>query len=131
MSLPSLEEMTAWGTDETLAEVYVILPTGWKFNLNVSGDYPVAEIVDEQGEVKWEDGSSDLKMLLFHAYGWLRNLLPRSAPHPEWGTRRRDDYRIPCVGKVGLANAPSVPDPADLDPDEIATMYGIEPNGDE
>jgi hypothetical protein len=132
MHLPSLEEMTAWSTEETLSEVYSILPANWKFRYGTGGPYPTASIIDEQGGVRWESGFPDFKMLLFDAYGWLREHLHKQDPsHPAWETRKRDDFRVPCTGKVGLANSPPVPEPGDIDPDEVAMVYGIKTNGDE
>jgi hypothetical protein len=120
--MPTIEEMSAWTLDELKVEIHQALPPGWSFNYGWNEDVDGwATIHDETGKTAWETaGVWDETLLLFNAYGWLttRNVEPKN---PVWA-RRRGVVPKPVVGQYSLPGV-SVPDPEDLDPAEIASVY--------
>lgn len=119
--MPSVEEMTAWTTEDIEAEIRVSLPKNWQFEHGCSETGGWAIIRDEEGETKWETAMvPDERLLLFNAYGWLitRSAVPRL---PAWA-RRKGEIPKPLVGHFSLPGV-SVPDPEDLDPAEVAAVY--------
>jgi len=119
--MPSLEEMTAWEPEDIEAEIRLALPKDWSFQSGCSENGGWAVIGDEEGQIKWETASvPDERLLLFNAYGWLttRGMEPKN---PAWA-RRKGVTPQPRIGQFSLPGV-SVPDPEDLDPAEIASVY--------
>ncbi len=118
----SLEEMTAWTAEDAQAAILASLPEGWSFIPKTVSGWAVAQFTDENGKVVWEDHSADVRLLFFNAYGWLhlREHKPRS---PAWKLRTKevDLYRPTQPGQV-YPHVP-VPDPEDLDPEEVKAVY--------
>src|SRR5512137_783473 len=119
--MPSLEEMTAWESEDIEDAIRQALPKGWQFEYGCSESGGWAVIGDEEGQIKWETtGVPDERLLLFNAYGWLitRGMEPRN---PAWALRK-GSIPQPKVGQFSLPGV-SVPDPEDLDPAEIESVY--------
>jgi len=131
----SLEEMTSWSPEDIRAAIAAELPLGWSFVPDVVNSWVHAKIVDAEGTVLWEDSSADQRLLYFNAYGWL-NLRSSQARHPAWRPRtkevdpseRRSPREWPSEAEFkprahqGGAEA-SIPDPEDLDPAEVYSVY--------
>jgi hypothetical protein len=123
--MATLQEMTAWTLEEIQAEIYALLPADWKFEfLDGEGQWHTT-FLGADGECLWRMSYMEPRILLFDAYGWLElQVHPRKATNPAWTPN--DRWRLVPVGKVGLPGV-SVPDPEDLDPTEIATVYSSRP----
>lgn len=89
----------------------------------------VARIEAPAGEVVYQGESVDRRLALLNVYGylWLKEQ-PPVVQGSVWD---------PTTARPGQAPVPkpaqSIPDPEDLDPDEVAAVYGIrhrEANGD-
>lgn len=109
-------EIALWGPEEALHELRESLPLGWKLFLRMEDQYAVAELHDESDSLVWIGSNSDPKILCLDGLGWLmtRNHRPQ---HPAWKPRDREiALRVPNQSSRD-------PDPADLDPVEIAAVY--------
>ncbi len=118
----SIEEVTTWTTEEAYAEVLTHLPKGCTFNIEREQEagYWMANILDETGAWLWSsDPASDPRIAILNAYGWLH---ARSDPgrHPAWVRRGEIDSKV-VTGRYGLPGV-HVPDPEDLDPEEVERM---------
>lgn len=117
----SLEEMASWDVQDVRAAIASDLPEGWKFIPEVVNGWYFAKYFDDVGRVVWEDQSADQRLLFFNAYGWLhlRNHKPRI---PAWKLRTSE---VSPATVAGRASHPQivVPDPEDLDPDEVRSVY--------
>jgi len=114
-----LEEMTAWSIDEIVAAIYTLVPREWYFDRWDDDHGLHARVVaNETGEVMWDDTHADERLLLFNAYGWLwaRNQ-PKLAPDDPWNRRR--ELTSAAVSRMAMR----IPDPEDLQPDEIRSVY--------
>lgn len=116
--MPSLSELTAATLPELAAEVSAALPAGWQFDYDRTpeGHFEGA-IMDGTGSVCWSDAQADERFILLNAFGWLHT---RNAPaaHPAWV---RGPLVLPKL--VPLVSKQS-DDPADLDPDQVESVYG-------
>lgn len=117
--MPSVEEMSAWTEEETRAAIHVLLPEGWHFNLLRREGMLVAQFLGPDGGEIWARAEPDRKILLLNAYGWLWSR-GKSPEHPMWRSRTKLT-RVP-VHRVGLPGV-EVPDPEDLDPEEVVSVY--------
>ena len=121
--MPSLEEMSAWSLDDIEAAIHHDLPNGWTYQRGYDPDRAGwATVIDAEGKVVWETSQiPDERLLLFNVYGWLltRTATPR---HPAWARRTGPTPR-PVVGQRFLPGI-SIPDPEDIDPSEVQSVYG-------
>ena len=115
-----LEEMTAWSLDEIVGAIYTLVPKPWVFEHWQDDDYVFhARVKVKSSEQSlWEDTHADERLLLFNAYGWLwaRNQ-PKLPPDDPWVRRR--ELTSSAVSRMALG----IPDPEDLQPDEIKSVY--------
>jgi len=109
-----------WSEDRTKEEISLLLPKGWvfRFDRNEIG-YWETSFLDETNTSKWSALSLAPNIALFNAYGWIAlQRVPRG--QGVWGPRR--DLTLQGVNAEALRKV-SVPDPEDLDPVEIASVY--------
>lgn len=115
----SPQEMARWSNEEVLAEVKRLLPEGHIITcgFDKESEFWFATVRDATNKVVWEDFRADLKFALLNAYGW--RVLSQRTPqeHSPW-VRRRDLTNATVARK-----AAGIEDPADLDPDEVASVY--------
>lgn len=112
--MPTLAEITSWGSSEILQAIRELLPSGWTCSFTIDG----GEIRDAEGQVVWKDLVGDERLLLLNGYGFL---LTREQPvrsHHIWGARSHELTREKVLRK-----ALEFPDPEDLDPDFLANVY--------
>lgn len=115
----SIQEMTAWTARDIEQAIHAARPPTWRFKLEVEQGVYAATFTDAEGNVIWTLEGFDERLTLFDAYGWLqRRQLPRT--NPVWIRKRGERYR-PQVGPTSLSGV-RVPDPGDLDPDEISAV---------
>ncbi len=115
-------EMTLWSTDQIEAEIREILPSGHRFHTGWDEEHRVwyfrFETETDSGE--WvtveEEVAMDQKVALFTAYGWV--WLQRAVPDHDSPWVRRQE-----VTKERVTQRVNAPDPEDLVPDEIASVY--------
>ena len=127
--MPTIEEMTAWSPRDIQVELKKLLPEGWVFEHIVSRDgFFRALVVDVSDQkkplVQWEGDNLDERLLLFDAYGWLwmKKHPPEKRQRTPWKTRKSELTRKAVTQRVTLGKDPA-PDPEDLDPNEVASIY--------
>jgi hypothetical protein len=113
----SLEETTTWTSDDALARLKQTLPASWELKHSVEQGWYRATIQNEEGEQQWAGEHPDPKILFLDALGWLR-LRNHQTKNPAW--RRRRERGVVLV-RPGTQDV--VPDPPDLDPDEVGVVY--------
>ena len=125
--MATLEEVTAWSVDEIRAEIRATLPAGWVFEeKQLPRGVRRARFLrpDAKGDLVpvWGDTHMDERLLLLGAYGllWTRD----HRPHPDspW-IRRNNPTREAVTRQVIAKQRCSVPDPEDVDPEEVAAVY--------
>lgn len=123
---PTLEEMTGWTPTEIEAAIRKIKPQGVNFECGIdreAGAWFVQFWQDNQGKknILFEDWGFEQRIVYFNAYGWAwarqRGPTQRTSP---W-TRRQGEVTPQVVQRK--AKASSIPDPADLDPNQIRAVY--------
>jgi hypothetical protein len=112
----SLEETYTWTAEDALDRLKKSVPEGWRVVHRVDAGWHRITLVNDEGEEQWVREQADAKILFLDALGWLRVKYHKTT-HPAWRPR---DQEVPlCRPPVGV----SAPDPADLDPDEVASVY--------
>lgn len=118
--MPSLEEMTIWSTEDLNRQIQLSLPSGWTMRSASEGGIYSATVLDQTGEAQWHGQRTDYRLLQLDVYGWLITRGAKSQ-NPAWA--RRDNLTPKRVGRdIGLGG-PSIPDPEDLDPEEVRAVY--------
>lgn len=113
-----------WDVDRTLDEIQALLPPGWAFRFepHLRGFW-VAEFYDKSKALLWEDANPAANLLLFDAYGWIKERVqPRKTPGPGSNWVRRRELTVQQVSAEALQRS-RLPDPPDLDPNEVASVY--------
>ena len=123
--MATLEEMTTWAPDDIQGEILTMLPEGWRFEFIPEDQQWRARFLNAEGTILWWNTYIEPRFLLFDAFGWLFRRHHKTV-NPIWTPRSQREF-VP-VGKVGLQGV-TVPDPEDLDPDEIAAVYSGRPKG--
>jgi len=121
--MPTPEEVSAWSFEEILAEIQVLLPPGSRVTSvsNPDGYWVVMVERDtpEGPEVDLREVNPDRRLAALDVFGqlWLR-----SAPQPSKDSPwvRRNELRQAAVPSRSI---PRVPDPEDLDPAEVNSVY--------
>lgn len=113
----SVEEISTWSNEETLAQIRKSLPPGWSFSHDISFGWHYATATDGAGVTQWSGEHLDERVLYLDAFGWLsyREYQPRN---PIWRPRS-GELRVPG----GVPSRETV-DPGDLDPAEVRAVYG-------
>lgn len=106
--------MTAWTVDDVVQAVRDALPEGWSYE--VEPETASARIL-EGSDVRWERADPDLRLLSFHALGWLM-VRGKDAPRNAWALRAGE-----LTTSDVLRRAQEVSDPPDVDPEEIRKAY--------
>ncbi len=118
--MPTLEETTLWTAEDVATQIKLILPVGWSVTYEGSSGKPYDGLIkDENSLPVWSGSSTDRRLLLFDVYGWLL-VRRRKGSNPFW-VRSGTPTPKPVVGVVSLDGV-SVPDPEDLDLDEIQSV---------
>jgi hypothetical protein len=120
----ALEDKTLWTESRLQDEVSQLLPSGCSLVTVMEDSTWVLRLVQEvlvsgnlRENVLWEVEHFDKRQALFEAYGrlWL-------GPHPSSGTWSPTKPR-PTPETVTRFVVSPEPDPEDLDPSEIASVY--------
>lgn len=125
MPVATPEEISAWSAEEIRAEIQGLLPAGWKVASDQDNGgfwYICIERPGEEGSIaEIEEAHADERMALLNVFGrlWLKRL-PAVGEESPW--RRRQDLSRAGV-TAAVSRGSSIPDPGDLDPNEIATVY--------
>jgi hypothetical protein len=120
--MPSVEEINSWSDGQIVAEIRKLLPPHWSFTERPGSrqEWPAATIASPDATV-WEGTEADRRILLLNAFGWIW-LRGQKTKHPIWRVRGQEGAR------PAPRPPPSIPDPPDLDPEEINRMvYGKKP----
>jgi len=121
----SPEEVAAWSIDELRAEILHLLPTNWQLGTdeNRSGYWTlkIYSFDDDQNPViELEKENADLRLALLDVFGWLWfKKMPQPSQDSPWV--RKNDPTVASVTR--RAQRINVPDPEDLDPEEIARVH--------
>lgn len=114
--MPTFAEIAHWSVDDVNAQILILLPKGWNFDLQTHPDHWRAAFKAETGEV-WAEEHYELRLLMLSAYGWLWQQRNPTRTHPAW---------VPQPSRPLVAVHPaaqSVPDPEDLVPSHIRSVY--------
>lgn len=124
------EEMTTWSVEEVESAIKASLKkggfrfqSGWDEEAGVWFTRFLKPSEDgKEDTVPFEDWGPDRRILAFNALGWLWDQLRPPPPKGSPWVRRHETTRVwnPRVTYRGAG----APDPADLNPDEIASVYG-------
>lgn len=112
------EEITAWSIDELVTEIQVLLPPEVVLDETSQDGYFVARLVNKANSaIVCVEESFDRKLALLNIFGilWAKSEVRKETP---W-QRRRDFPRSSQSVTLGLG----VPDPGDLDPDEVLSLH--------
>jgi hypothetical protein len=122
--MPDFTEISAWSLEEVQAHIDEILPKGWRLEPGEHNGHLWLNVMrpdDEVGwVVEWDSSHFDERALYLNVYGWL--LLRKQPPQPRvspW-TPRRGELTQKDITRRVLASAP---DPEDLDPKEVLSVY--------
>jgi len=123
--MPTIEEMTAWSSDDIVAAISVSLPPGVQFDYGYDRDAGTWfirfwQVKDSKKEVLYEDWGWEQRITYLNGYGWVwaRQRPPPPSISP-WKPRQRE-VTPQAVQRRAHAR---VPDPEDLDPNEIKAVY--------
>lgn len=114
----TFQEIAHWTVDDVNAQILTLLPKGWTFALQTEPDHwRAAYKADGDAEV-WAETHFELRLLLLSAFAWLWQRHNPSRVHPAW----RPTAPPPLVAIRG-GGAHSIPDPEDLNPEHIRSVY--------
>ncbi len=116
--MPTFAEIAHWSVDDVNAQILGLLPAGWKFDLQTLTDGWRAAYQAETGAEVWAEEHYELRLLLLSAYGWLYQRRNPARVHPAWVA-----HPSRPLAPV-LRTSPGIPDPEDLDPEHIRSVYG-------
>lgn len=122
------EEMSAWSVEEIESAVGASLRGAFRFQSGWDEEAGVWFTrfwkTDDKGveTVAYEDWGPDRRILAFNALGWLWEATrPPPSPGSPW-VRRHENTRV--WNPRATYRGAGAPDPADLDPQEIGSVYG-------
>lgn len=119
----TLEEMTTWTVDDVANAIRQGLPSGLVFDCGfdvAAGTWYVRfwRQQDDQKRVLFEDWGFEQRITYLNAFGWLWSQKQPAPPaHSPW--QRRGEVTVAQVQR----KAHNIPDPADLDPNEVQAVY--------
>jgi hypothetical protein len=113
----TVEEITAWSIDELTTEISVLLPPGVVLKIDSQQGYFVARLTNTDGSLVREEVNPDQRLALLNIFGGLWTT-PSVSDDSPWH-RRREFLRSP----IDMFNCQEVPDPEDLNPDEVQALY--------
>lgn len=114
----ALEETTLWTHEDALFRLRESIPSHWVLQTSYMDQWHRASILDVDGNVQWVGEHSDPKLLYLDALGWL-STRERKVQHPAWKPREQE---VPLYRETPLVVS-SDPDPEDLDPVAVASVY--------
>lgn len=112
----SLGETTTWTAQDAYERLKGSLPREWVLKHETQDGWHRALIFDGEGNQKWAGEQADPKILFLDALGWWR-LQTHQVQNPVWRPRTQE---------VTLQRPPlkeEIPDPLDLDPNEVESVY--------
>lgn len=122
----TFEEMSAWTADEIQAHIQAALPSTILFSFGLDKDGGVWSVrfdrIEQDGSIVglWSDTGFEHRILLLNAYGWIWNQIAPRPDHASPWIRRREITAEAVTRRVVFGH---VPDPEDLDPDEVDSVY--------
>lgn len=121
--MPSIEEIATWTIEEILGEIARLLPEGTVFVEAAKEGWHVATVQQKgaentESQVLWTDNGPDRRLVLLNAFGWLW-LRGQKTHHPAWKPRPGGKPARPHP----FGPSPQVPDPPDLDPKHVRSVY--------
>lgn len=116
MDLP--EEIHTWTNEQIEAAVRSACPEGLEFDFSLEEGTWVVCFLSEDEQVVWESSNLDPRLALYDAYGYLWAInQPQAKAQGVWVPK-------PQRPKAAVSPKVRVADPEDLDPEEIASVYG-------
>jgi len=119
----SFEEMAHWTLDDINAQILTTLPKDWTFEIQTHTDHWTAtyKVKTEAGDenVVWTETHYALRVLLLSAFMWAHQKRNPTKVHPAW--RRGPERALVPVHHSTAQH--SIPDPQDLDPEHIRSVY--------
>ena len=125
MTLP-LEEIAVLPLDEAEDAIQAQLPRGFDLVFELVTNQWSATLYASDRQVLWQDTHPDKRILLFDFYGWFLRHTGARPRHPAWH-RSGEVVVAPRHGAKAHQAHLSLPDPEDLEPSEILSVYGIQP----
>ena len=116
--------MHDWPLERIEAEIWALLEEGHSFVCEPTSEGWVVRVEDSAEAVIWEGGHIDHRLALFEAYGYLR--WQKHTPTGAWASARPR----PTIAEVVQRASEQIGDPEDLDPAEVALVYGRGNKGD-
>ncbi len=120
----TVDDLNAWTNTEVVLQIEALKPVGTAF---IHGQDPetlfwTARFETTDGNVLWSDASPDERLSLFNAFGWV---WVQSQPQPSLTSRwrRGPELTREVVTKRVALNGHTVPDPEDLNPEEVRAVY--------
>jgi hypothetical protein len=125
MPIP-LDEIVLLPPEEAELAIQAQVPMGFTLALDSTPGYWEARFTAKDGRVLWSAAHLDKRILLFDFYGWMLRHAGAKPQHPAWVRRGEVQIASAHGAKAHQAHV-KVPDPEDLEPDEILRVYGIKP----
>jgi len=126
--VPTPEELLLWSNADVCREIQQLLEPNWVFDYgfdNSEGVW-VARVVQEESaeddtpeKILWDAVEPDERLVLFDAYGWLW-LKTQKKPVEDSPWRRTRELTRESVSKYIHSK---VPDPEDVQPEEVKAVY--------
>lgn len=121
-----VEEIALLPLDEAEAVIQAQLPEGFDLTFEILPGEWAARLCGPDQRVVWQDTHPDRRILLFDFYGWFLRHTGIRPKHPAWN--RSGEVQIAARhGVKAHQTHTQIPDPEDLNPSEILSVYGIQP----
>lgn len=121
----SLDDVVLLPVEAAEAAIQAHLPPGLILEIQPDEAFLRARFLMSDGTVIWTGYGSDRRILLFDAYGWLLQQRGVRPGHPAWVRRSENVVIPPRYGSKAHQSHTPIPDPEDLNPSEILSVYGI------
>lgn len=114
-----VQEMLTWTTDEAHVKVLGVTPPGQTFHIENDRGLWFAWFQSNKDTTVWKsEPSADPRVALFEAYVWV-HIGKQEPTDPRWIRGKSDPNKVgPSMG-----GGSSIPDPEDLDPEEVGNLY--------
>jgi hypothetical protein len=122
--LEAPDKLLSWTDEEIEREIQRHLPVSCAFSCKWREGSWRARVESDDASVALEVENIDRRMAFYAVYGhlWLRN--HRSEPGSQWDSTTPR----PTVASVTRYVQSSIAEPEDLDPDHVASVYGLSPS---
>lgn len=121
-----LEELALLPVDDAEDAIQAQMPEGFDLTIELTPPQWSAALYSPDRQVLWQDTHPDKRILLFDFYGWFLRHTGARPRHPAWH-RSGEVVVAPRHGAKAHQAHISLPDPEDLEPSEILSVYGIQP----